>query len=111
MHFFVGDGGVEDCVTTGACVIGQSKDVVAGNVVQAHGWPVVCTMYLLESPQSHHPPVAVAIAAHVLSGSAACSHVGVAPPPPVAVPAAPEEVVPLVAEEVRVYGMPLQVER
>ena len=97
-------------MATGACVIGQSKDVVAGNVVHAHGCPVDSMMYLLESPQSHHPPVAFAMAAHVLSGSAACSHVGVAPPPPAAVPAAPEEVVPLVAA-VRVYGMPLQVER
>ena len=99
VHFFVGDGGVDDCVATGPWVIGQSKDVVAGNVVHAHGCPVDRVMYLFESPQSHHPPLADAMAAHVFFGSAACSHVGVAPPPPpVVVPAAPEEeVVPLVA--------------
>ena len=100
-------------MTAGADVIGQSKDVVAGNVVHAHGCPVDFVMYLLELPQSHQPPLADAIAAHVFSGSAACSHVGVAPPPPPPPPAvvlAPEEVVPLVAAG-RVYESPLQVER
>ena len=94
----------------------QLNDVVGGRVVHAQGCPVVLVMYLLPLPQSHQPPE-FAIAAHVFWVSAACSHVGVAPPPPppavdaalvgntVPVP------VPLLVPEVRVYGMPVQVER
>ena len=71
VHFGAADitgGGV----ITGVVAAAQSKDVVAGKVVQAQGWPDVIITYLWESPQSHQPPP-LAIAAHVFCGSAAWS--------------------------------------
>ena len=56
--------------------VGQSKVVVGGVVVQAHGSPTGIITYFASSPQSHQPSP-LAMAAQVFWGSAACSQVTV----------------------------------
>lgn len=66
---FVQPAGTSQAVGVG--VAAQLNEVVGGVVVQAQGWPVGKIAYVAgESPHSHHPGPS-AMAAHVLSGSAA----------------------------------------